>query len=208
MKDKRFDDDSQTPTDGEEDFAALLEQSLGDQKPLKIGQKIQATILQIGPEWVFLDVGQKGEGVLAAAELCAADGQVTAAVGEVIGAYFLSRQGGELRFTTRMGAGASGAEHLEEAYRSGIPVEGRIEKEVKGGFEVRLPGTIRAFCPFSQAGLRRQDTAETVIGQSLPFRITQFDERGRTGSSRSFPSACATPWKTPLSPPWPGCGRG
>jgi len=181
MKDKRFDDDSLPPEDSGDaaGFAELLEQSLEGQKPIEIGQKVMATILQIGAEWVFLDVGQKGEGVLAAAELAGAEGDVTAAVGDRIEAYFLSRQGGELRFTTRMGAGAAGIEPLAEAYRSGIPVDGRIDKEIKGGFEVWLSGGVRAFCPFSQAALRRPETPAELVGQTLPFRITQLDERGR-----------------------------
>ena len=67
---------------------------------------------------------------------------------------------------------------MENAYQSGIPVDGTIEKEIKGGFEVKLPGNLRAFCPFSQTGLRQTEPAD-LIGQSLPFKISQFSERGR-----------------------------
>jgi small subunit ribosomal protein S1 len=163
----------------EESFAELLKQSLGERVELKPGQKIEAKVLQIGAEWTFLDVGQKGEGVLDTRELLDGEGQPTVKVGEKLGAYFLSRAGGELRFTTRIGGGTSGTAQLEEAWRSKIPVEGRIEKEIKGGYEVRLPGGVRAFCPFSQIGLRRQDAPDEVIGQSRSFRITQFSEAGR-----------------------------
>ena len=48
----------------DEDFAALLEQSLLEAVPLKPGEKLTASVLQVGSEWVFLDVGQKGEGVI------------------------------------------------------------------------------------------------------------------------------------------------
>jgi len=168
----------QTPDD--DDFAALLERSLLDAAPLKPGEKVEATVLQIGSEWVFLDVGQKGEGVLDVKELLDAEGQPTVAVGDRLGAYFLGRSADELRFTTRLGGRAgAGTAHLEEAWRNGLPVEGRLEKEVKGGYEVKLPGGVRAFCPFSQLGRARQDAGESLIGQSIPFRITQFSEQGR-----------------------------
>ena len=168
----------QLPDD--DDFAALLERSLLEAAPLKPGEKIDATVLQIGAEWIFLDVGQKGEGVLDVKELTDADGQLTVAVGDRITAYFLGRNADELRFTTRIGGrSGTGTAHLEEAWRNAIPVEGRIEKEIKGGYEVKLPGGVRAFCPFSQLGRGRQDAGETLIGQSVPVRITQFGEQGR-----------------------------
>jgi len=172
--DKEFSEES------EESFAELFEQSLKSTATrLEPGQKTTATILQIGAEWVFLDVGQKGEGVLDVRELQDAEGELTAKVGDRLDAYFLSRDGGELRFTTRIGGGSSGTAQLEEAWRSGIPVDGRIEKEIKGGYEIRLPGSVRAFCPFSQLGLRRQDNPDELIGQARAFKITQFGEQGR-----------------------------
>ena len=177
MSDDHFDDDAMNDDEGS--FAEMFEASLeGVGQPLERGKKIEATILQIGKDWSFLDVGQKGEGVLATAELLDADGQLQYAEGDKIGAYFLSRSGGELRFTTKVGGSGSGSEQLEEAYQSGIPVDGRIEKEIKGGFEVKLAGNVRAFCPYSQTGLR-QANPEELIGQSLSFRITQFSENGR-----------------------------
>ncbi len=164
----------------EESFAEMLEQSMGKTVPLKLGQKTDAKILQIGAEWVFLDVGQKGEGVLDVKELHDNEGNLTVEVGDTISAYFMSRQGGELRFTTRIGGGGSaGTAQLEEAWRSSIPVDGRVEKEIKGGYEVKLPGNVRAFCPFSQIGLRRPDSPEEIIEQSFSFKITQFEENGR-----------------------------
>jgi len=164
----------------EENFAEMLEQSMGKTVQLKLGQKTDAKVLQIGAEWAFLDVGQKGEGVIDVRELHDAEGNLTVAEGDIISAYFMSRQGGELRFTTRIGGGGSaGTAQLEEAWRSGIPVDGRVEKEIKGGYEIKLPGNVRAFCPFSQIGLRRPDNPEAIIEQSISFKITQFEENGR-----------------------------
>jgi small subunit ribosomal protein S1 len=164
----------------EDDFAALLERSLLDASTLARGEKIESTVLQVGAEWVLLDVGQKGEGVLDVKELLNAEGRPTVADGDRLTVYFLGRSADELRFTTRIGGRTgTGTAHLEDAWRGGIPVEGRIEKEVKGGYEVRLPGGVRAFCPFSQLGRGRQDAGEPLLGQTLPMRITQFSEQGR-----------------------------
>jgi len=177
MDDKLYDQDEMEQG---ESFAEMFEKSLSGVTRLELGQQTEAKILQIGAEWAFLDVGQKGEGVLDVRELQDDEGNLTVAVGDKIKAYFMSQKGGELRFSMKIGGGGSGGtEQLEEAWRSGIPVDGRIEKEVKGGFEVKLPGNVRAFCPFSQLGLRRQSNPEEMIGTSFSFKITQFEEQGR-----------------------------
>ncbi len=176
MSDETFDDQEMSE---EGSFAEMFEQSMVGKTQLEPGQKIDAKVLQIGNEWIFLDVGQKGEGVLDRKELLDDEDNLTVAVGDQISAYFMSRKGGEMRFTTRLGGGSSGTAQLEEAWRSEIPVEGRIEKEIKGGYEIKLPGNVRAFCPFSQIGLRRKDESEDITGVTLSFRISQFSEQGR-----------------------------
>ena len=176
MKDKNFDHDDEQGTD---DFAAMLEESLSGTTRLEIGQKTEAKILQIGSDWMFLDIGQKGEGVLAVHEFQNEEGEMIVAVGDTISAYFVSHKGGEMRFTTKIGGGSTGHEQLEEAWRSGIPVDGRVEKEIKGGYEVKLPGNLRAFCPYSQISLRRLDNPEEVIDQTFSFKISKFEEQGR-----------------------------
>lgn len=179
MSNKKFDEfGDPIDDDGNDDFASMLDESMNSAGTLEIGQKTEARILQIGAEWIFLDIGQKGEGVLAVSELLDNEGEISVQVGDTISAYFMSRAGGEMRFTTRIGGGSSGTSQLEEAWRSGIPVDGRIEQEIKGGYEVKLPGNVRSFCPYSQISLRRIDP-ETVIGQTLPFKISKFEENGR-----------------------------
>ena len=50
---------------------------------------------------------------------------------------------------------------------------------MKGGFEVKVAGSVRAFCPYSQMGLRRTDNPDTYVGRHLSFRITEYGEKGR-----------------------------
>jgi small subunit ribosomal protein S1 len=164
---------------GDESFADMLEKSMVGATRLEPGQRIEATVLKVGAEWVFLDVGQKGEGILELGEILDADGRQTVSEGDRLSAYFLSDEGGELRFTTRLGSGSAGTAQLEQAWENSIPVEGRLEKEIKGGYEVRLGGGARAFCPFSQLGLRRGEDSGESVGQTLAFKITRFGEKGR-----------------------------
>lgn len=168
----------QEETVEEESFAELFARSYTDPGRLEPGQKVTAKILSISGDWVFIDTGRKGEGVLDRKELLDADGNLTVGIGESVTAWFLSASGNELRFTTKVGGGAAGNAQLEEAWRSGIPVEGLVEKEIKGGFEIRIGGSVRAFCPFSQIDLRRA-APEEFIGKHFSFRVTDYAERGR-----------------------------
>ena len=164
----------------EESFAALFEQSSKQSSGwLEPGQKVSGRVLKVSGEWLFMDTGQKGEGIIDRKEFLDLDGNLTVKEGDTVAAYFLSSSHGEMRFTTRIGGGASGSAQLEEAWQAGVPVEGLVEKEIKGGYEIKLGGTARAFCPFSQIALRRVDNPESLLGTRLAFRITEYGEKGR-----------------------------
>lgn len=163
----------------EEDFAALLEANLGGADQLQKGQTVDAVVVKISGDWVFIDTGRKGEGVLAREEFLAEDGTISIKEGDTVRAFYLGASNGEARFTTRMGSRGAGSPQIEEAWRSGIPVEGSVDKEIKGGFEVRLAGNVRAFCPFSQIELYRAAEASAYVGKRLEFRVTQYAENGR-----------------------------
>ena len=177
------DDDMIEETDDESgDFAELFEQSGSQGRSwLEPGQKLTGTVLKIGTEWIFMDTGQKGEGVIERKEFIDIDGNVTVKEGDFISAYFLSSSNGEMRFTSKIGGGASGGgtAQLEQAWQAGVPVEGIVEKEIKGGYEIKLGGAARAFCPYSQIALRRVENPEALIGTRLTFLISAYTENGR-----------------------------
>ena len=158
-------------------FAQMFDQEETSQDILSPGQKVTAEIVRISQEWIFIDLGGKSEGSLASSELLDEAGNLPVKEGDSIEVYFLAaKQNGKI-FTTKM-AGAAATAHLEEAFHGSIPVEATIQKEVKGGFEVKI-GTVRAFCPFSQIGLRRVADTDQYIGQSLSFKIIEFKENGK-----------------------------
>ncbi|PLX95202.1 MAG: 30S ribosomal protein S1 [Desulfuromonas sp.] len=161
----------------EESFADMFAQSEVERRHLSRGEKVEGVVVKITADCIFLDIGQKGEGVIERRELEDETGELPLVEGERLSAYFISSRNGEFRLSTRLAGGGSSL--LEEAHAAGIPVEGRVEKEVKGGYEVRLSGQVRAFCPFSQIDLRRGAAPESWIGETLPFRISQYGEGGR-----------------------------
>jgi small subunit ribosomal protein S1 len=165
--------------DNEKSFAEMMDGEFALPESFEPGQKVEATVIRISDSGVFLDVGGKSEGYVAREEFIDKDGDISVKEGDRIRAYFLSAAHSEMLFTTNLGGGTAAHTHLEEAYASGIPIEGMIEKEIKGGFEVKLAGTVRAFCPYSQLDLRRVEDPEEWPGRNLSFLISQFEEGGR-----------------------------
>lgn len=161
-----------------EDFATLFENSISDMDSLQPGQQIETTIVSISGDSIFLELGGKSEGILDRAELTDSDGKLTVKEGDQIKAFFLETKNGEKRFTTKISGEKAGNAVLEQAFESKIPVEGLVEKEIKGGFEVKI-GETRAFCPFSQMGLRRIENPQDYIGKQFTFKILEYSERGR-----------------------------
>ena len=148
-------------------------------KHLTPGTKVRATIVGMNAESTFLDVGGKSEGVINSSELKDPEGNFRFQVGDTLDVYFLRAKASEQLFTISLGGGP-GAAHLEDAFAAQIPVEGLVKGEIKGGFEITLGGNVRAFCPHSQIGLRRQpEGGAELIGNRLRFLVTRFEEGGR-----------------------------
>ncbi|MFV8755965.1 S1 RNA-binding domain-containing protein [Nannocystaceae bacterium ST9] len=165
----------------DEDFAALYEQSAKAQgargKPVEPGQVVQATVVQIGRDLVFVDVGTRAEGEIERHELEDEQGRLTVKVGDRI-KLTVSHAGDRPKLVTRFGGGA-GIEGLELALESGAPIEGVVSKAIKGGLEVQI-GKLRAFCPASQVDLNYTPDISIYEGQTLRFKVVEIREGGRS----------------------------
>jgi len=162
-------------TDSHEDFAAMFEASV---KPRRFerGQTIEGTIVAIGAEVAFVNVGGKGEATIDIAELKDDEGALEVAVGERIQAIVVSTAP-QLTLSRKLARRAATDRQLEDAFHARLPVEGKVEREVKGGYEVRVARQ-RAFCPFSQIDIHRTEGA-THDGRVYLFRIVEYSEGGR-----------------------------
>jgi small subunit ribosomal protein S1 len=171
----RYDEESSV-SEPNEDFAAMFEASI-QAKRIEKGQTVEGTVVAIGSEVAFVNVGGKGEAVIEIAELKNDDGVLEVAVGDRVHAVVVSTEGG-LTLSRRLARGAATDRQLEDAFRAGLPVEGKIERDVKGGYEVRI-GRQRAFCPFSQIDIVRGTEPAQHVGRVYTFRIIEYKEGGR-----------------------------
>jgi small subunit ribosomal protein S1 len=164
------------PPDENEDFARMLEESLQPASYQK-GQSVEGKIVALGPDVAFVDVGGKGEATIELEELLDSEGNVQVEVGDNVKAVVVSTAGG-LKLSRELARHAETLEALNDAFHSGLPVEGRVEKSIKGGYEVKIGGQ-RAFCPISQIDTRYTEDPSVHEGQVYNFRVVEFKRDGK-----------------------------
>ena len=142
------------------------------------GQTIEGTIVALGPEVALVSVGGKSEAQIDIAELKDEDGDIEVSIGDRIQAVVVSTSGGIM--LSRKGVrNAASLRELENAFRDGLAVEGRVESVNKGGYEVRI-ARARAFCPLSQIDIVRTAEPAVHVGKTYTFRIIEFKDGGKS----------------------------
>jgi small subunit ribosomal protein S1 len=164
-------------SDQEEDFAAMFEASLETARQFSRGQQVEGTIVSIGPKVAFVNIGGKGEAEIDVAELKDDDGDIEVSVGERINAKVVSTSGG-ITLSRKGVRNAATHRELEDAYQSGIAVEGKVVQAVKGGYEVRVARE-RAFCPLSQIDTARTEDPAVHVGKTYAFRVIEYKNGGK-----------------------------
>ncbi|WP_303918866.1 30S ribosomal protein S1 [Treponema berlinense] len=148
-----------------------LEESLKSFKPLEDGQLVDGTVIEVTDELVFIDIGAKSEGKIPVQEFA---GKLPSK-GDVVSCVLVKlngRNGPEVSFTKAQSKQLW--KELRKAADEKTPIEGTIEKEVKGGFEVNLGGDIRAFLPISQSDSTKVEEPKKLIGTVSKFYIERL----------------------------------
>jgi small subunit ribosomal protein S1 len=160
----------------EESFAAMFEAQSAPGARLAPGQRVTATVVAVTADTVFVSTGSKVDGIVERSEL-EENGGTVPAVGEQLDLYVVAVSPQEVRLS-KMVRGAGGLAVLEEAREARLPVEGKVQAIVKGGFAVEVMKR-RAFCPLGQMELRPVDNPEAFIGKTFPFVLTKLEKGGR-----------------------------
>jgi small subunit ribosomal protein S1 len=171
------DTEKDTP-DAEERFADLFESySAGMNENIQVGDRIRGRIIAIGSSSVFVDTGTKVDGVVEKSELLDEQGRLPLVVGDELDLYVVAATESEIRLAGAI-SGVGGLNLLRDAWEQRIPVEGKVTAVIKGGFQVEVVKR-QAFCPISQMDLSYVEHPEAYVGQTFPFVIKRFEERGR-----------------------------
>lgn len=161
-------------------FARLMETAQGGAARLRAGESVSATVIQIGEDWIFVDVGTPSDGRIARAELTDASGAARVQVGARIQATVVDPRPDGPVLAVAFGHGDRlDISSLELAQKSGAPVEAEVARVNKGGLELVVGGA-RAFCPASQVELGHVADLAVYVGQRLEFKVLEVRDGGRS----------------------------
>ncbi len=168
---------SETLTPSREEFAALLEETLGP-KPKIEGTVVRGRVVAIDGDEAVIDVGLKSEGRVPLKEFTPPGGQPEIQVGDVVEVYIerYENRSGEVVLSRDKARREECWNRLEEAYKKGEKVTGAIFGRVKGGFAVDLGGAV-AFLPGSQVDIRPMRNVGALLNKPEPFLILKMDRR-------------------------------
>ena len=91
---------------------------------------------------------------------------------------------GGLTLSRKLVRGAATARQLEDAFRTGLPVEGKVERVVKGGYEVRI-GRAARLLPDLADRHRPDRTRPRTSGRSTRSGSSNTRKAARTSSCRA-----------------------
>ena len=161
-----------------EDFAALLEESMGENRSLE-RTVVKGTVIAIENDTALIDVGLKSEGRVSLKEFAPPGQAADISVGDQV-EVFVERfedSNGEAVLSREKARREEAWEILEKAFENTERVSGSIFGRVKGGFTVDLSGAV-AFLPGSQVDIRPVRDVSPLMGTPQPFMILKMD-RGR-----------------------------
>jgi small subunit ribosomal protein S1 len=161
----------------DEDFATMFAASASARR-FERGQTIEGTIVALGSEVALVSVGGKSEAEIDIAELKDENGDIEVSIGDRIQVVVVSTSGGIVLSRKGVRSAASQRE-LENAFRAGLAVEGKVESVNKGGYDVRI-ARARAFCPLSQIDIVRTPEPAVHVGKTYSFRIVEYKDGGKS----------------------------
>ncbi|MDQ4086750.1 MAG: 30S ribosomal protein S1 [Pseudomonadota bacterium] len=161
-----------------DDFAALLNESLGGENEGFEGKVVTGTVTAIENDLAVIDVGLKSEGRVPLREFAMPGQKPEIAVGDEVEVFVdrVENSNGEAMLSRDRARREAAWDKLEAEYAAGNRVDGVIFGRVKGGFTVDLGGAV-AFLPGSQVDIRPVRDVGPLMDVPQPFQILKMDRR-------------------------------
>ena len=160
-----------------ESFAELFEQSIASQR-IRPGTILNGLIVEVGQDYVIVNVGLKSEAVIPADQFKNEKGEIEVAVGETVEVALDSVEdgSGETRLSREKAKRARTWTRLETAFEKQEVVIGIITGRVKGGFTVEIDN-VRAFLPGSLVDVRPVRDPSYLENKPLEFKVIKLDQK-------------------------------
>ncbi len=153
------------------DFQTQLEESLKNFDAPQSGQMVEGVVVQVTNDYVYVDIGDKSEGLIPVAEF--ADEELPKE-GDRVQAMLTGHNSNGPVLSKKRADSKRYLKEIQQAYKDKTPVDGKIVKVVKSGYEVDLGVERLAFLPTSQASVDKVEKPEDLIGVKSKFYIERL----------------------------------
>ena len=164
-----------------EELEKLYEESF---KRIEEGGIVTGQVIGVFPNGVVVDVGYKSEGTIPISEFTSEELKAVKS-GDSIEVLIEEREDteGNILLSKEKADRRKIWEKMDELYKLGKPVSGKITGKVKGGLNVDIG--IKAFLPGSQIDVRPIKDLDRMVGQICNVKIIKMDQkRGNVVVSR------------------------
>ena len=164
------------------EFEELLKKGFDATRP---GELITGSVLQIGRDYVVVDIGFKSEGHIPKNQFLNSQGGLTVGVGDKVEVLMLAPENeeGEIVLSRDRAEQLKVWTMLEAAFERGATVKGKVVQKVKGGLQVDVG--VPAFLPGSQIDIRPQKNLDRYLNEDMDFKILKLSrDRGNIVLSR------------------------
>jgi len=166
----------------QEDFEKILQESITEQFELSKfskGDIVEATVLDVTENEVYLDLGQKQEGICQLSEF-----EEKPVIGNVVKVVVIRGGGieGNSLVSRREAARREGWEKIQEAYNNQLPLSGRVSTILDNnkGYLVDFYD-LQLFLPKSQVGVKiRNRLPNLKVGDIIDFKVLSIDEKRKS----------------------------
>ncbi len=147
-------------------------------KKLSRGDRIEATVIQVDNDRLFVDLGTKSEGIVPLAELSTESIESAKdhfKVGDKINVVVLRPESAEGNpiVSKKRADFESTWDKIEEALKSQETVTAQVVDRVKGGLVVDIG--VRGFVPATHVGSGKLRNIEKYVGQPLSLKVIEID---------------------------------
>lgn len=167
-------------------FEAAMRGELGEEfstpeggfKRLSKGERLEATIVHVDQDKVFVDLGTKSEGVVPLSELSEENLETAKGhfnVGDKINVVVIRPEGAEGNpIVSKKRADFEEIwDRIEDALKSGESITAQVVDRVKGGLVVDIG--VRGFVPATHVGSGKLRNIEKYVGQPLQLKVIEID---------------------------------
>ena len=162
--------EKETTQNSKSDFQTQLEESLKSFSAPETGNLVEGTVVQITNDYVYVDIGDKSEGLIPVEEF--ADNLPKE--GDKVQALLTGHNSSGPVLSKKKADSKRYLKQIQQASKDKTPVDGKIVKLVKSGYEVDLGIDRMAFLPISQADAEKVEKPESLIGTKSKFYIERL----------------------------------